>query len=144
MKRILVVEDQSAVARALCEALSEALEAQQVTAEAAGTAAAALQSARQNPPDLIFLDIMLPDMSGLDLAVRLRSLPGQDSTPLVFVTARNQSQDRERARLLGCAAFVAKPCSLATLTALAARLLPSGPALNCDPVPDVVNPRALD
>lgn len=65
--------------------------------------------ASDDPPDLVLLDVMMPGMDGFEVARRLRELPQADATPVIFVTAMNDSQARERAMDLGAVDFVTKP-----------------------------------
>jgi two-component system, OmpR family, response regulator len=82
------------------------------TAEAG---AAGIRSALEEPPDVVLLDMVLPDMSGLEVLRRLRAeLP---LTGVVVVSARDSDRDRAEAREAGAAVYVAKPFSVAELTA---------------------------
>jgi response regulator of citrate/malate metabolism len=87
------------------------------TVGVAHTGADALQAARDLRPDLILLDLYLPDVFGLDLISRLR-LDGADSDVIV-ISAANESHTVERAVKLGVASYLLKPF---TLDDLAARL----------------------
>jgi DNA-binding response OmpR family regulator len=72
----------------------------------------ALERIRSDEPlDLILLDIMLPGVSGLDLLEELRALPHRRETPVIMLTAKGQSTDRERAGTLGATDFLTKPFS---------------------------------
>jgi DNA-binding response OmpR family regulator len=66
---------------------------------------------RSDPIDLILLDIMLPQLSGLEILAQLRRLPHRRATPVIVLTAKGNEMDRERARELGAADFVIKPFS---------------------------------
>ena len=70
------------------------------------------QLQRQPLPDLLILDLMLPDLDGLEVCRRLRALPGAAAeVPVLMLTAKGQTKDRERAALLGSNAFMTKPFS---------------------------------
>jgi CheY-like chemotaxis protein len=61
------------------------------------------------PPDAVLLDMNLPDVSGLELATRLRARRELDQAPIVAVTAHAMQGDRERFLAGGCDAYVSKP-----------------------------------
>ncbi|MGE4085404.1 MAG: response regulator [Vicinamibacterales bacterium] len=98
-KKLLVVEDDAALARVLCDNLSFA----GFQVEWAPDGATAVRSVRTVKPDLILLDIILPDRSGFDLCLVLR---GGARTPLVRLTARGQMADKVRGFELGADDYV--------------------------------------
>ncbi len=101
---ILLVEDE----RAITEPLAEALEREGFNASVAGTAAEAMEKAGAQPPDLVLLDIGLPDGSGLDVCRELR----QDSrVPIIMLTARGSEADRVAGLELGADDYIVKPFS---------------------------------
>jgi len=61
--------------------------------------------------DLVLLDIMMPQLSGLDVLARIRELPRHESTPVIMLTAKGQDADRTRAAELGATDFLTKPFS---------------------------------
>jgi len=69
-------------------------------------------------PDLILLDILLPDINGQDLASQLRQLPALAATPIIAVTALAKADDRRRILLSGCNDYIAKPYILEDLEAI--------------------------
>src|SRR5690606_38620008 len=75
----------------------------------------ALEAVRQVRPDLVVLDVMLPDLDGFDVVKRLRS--GGDRTPVLFLTARDATEDRVRGLTLGGDDYLVKPFSLEELVA---------------------------
>ncbi len=83
----------------------------------AGDAAAALSVIRDAPPELVVLDWMLPGMSGIDLARRLRSDPRTRTTPIILLTARSAEGDRIAGLDSGADDYVTKPFSPRELTA---------------------------
>jgi DNA-binding response OmpR family regulator len=109
-KRLLVVEDDAALARVLCDNLSFA----GFQVEWAPDGASAVRSVRAATPDLILLDIMLPDRSGFDLCGVLRR---GTRTPLVMLTARGQKADKVRGLELGADDYVTKPFHIEELLA---------------------------
>jgi signal transduction histidine kinase len=77
--------------------------------------ATAIESARCSPPDIIILDIGLPDMTGFELAVQLRKLPGMDNVILIALTGYGQEEDKKRALDAGFNHHLTKPVTLNTL-----------------------------
>jgi two-component system response regulator RegX3 len=101
---ILLVEDE----RAITEPLAEALEREGFNAAVAGTAAEAMQLAGDREPDLVLLDIGLPDGSGLDVCRELRR---KGDVPIIMLTARGSEADRVAGLELGADDYVVKPFS---------------------------------
>lgn len=71
----------------------------------------ALDSAFASPPDLILLDVMMPDMDGFEVCRRLKDNPATTHIPVIFITAKNAVEDEERGFALGAADFIHKPIS---------------------------------
>ncbi|OLT20353.1 DNA-binding response regulator [Actinomadura sp. CNU-125] len=123
--RILVVDDETYLA----DLVSTALRYEGFETETAGSGAEALAGVRRSPPDLIVLDVMLPDGSGLDACARLR----RDGcrAPVVFLTARDAVEDRVKGLTVGGDDYVTKPFSLeeliARVRAVLRRTRPDGP-----------------
>ena len=107
---ILLVEDETAIT----EPLAEALEREGFSARVAGTVAEALQMAASQAPDLVLLDIGLPDGSGLDVC---RSLRETSDVPVIMLTARGSEADRVAGLELGADDYVVKPFSAREVTA---------------------------
>jgi two-component system, cell cycle response regulator DivK len=78
----------------------------------AGTAAAAIDLAEQRVPDLILMDIQLPDMDGVTALGRLRELAATRSIPVVALTAFAMATDRERLLAAGFDGYLAKPIDI--------------------------------
>ncbi|MGI5492722.1 response regulator transcription factor [Microtetraspora malaysiensis] len=104
--RLLIVEDEPNILELLAASLRFA-GFEVTTASNGGEAVAAAQRHR---PDLIVLDVMLPDMDGFDIVRRLRG--GGTHTPVVFLTARDATEDKIRGLTLGGDDYVTKPFSL--------------------------------
>ena len=102
--RILVVEDETAIT----EPLADALERDGYDASVAGTASDALSEAATRPPDLVLLDIGLPDGSGLDVCRELRRT---SDVPVIMLTARGSEADRVAGLEMGADDYVVKPFS---------------------------------
>lgn len=108
--RILLVEDEATISEPLAESLGK----EGFDASVAPTLAAAREALRRTPPDLILLDVMLPDGDGRDLAREIRE--GSD-VPIVMLTARGEEIDRVLGLELGADDYVVKPFSSRELTA---------------------------
>jgi len=104
--RLLVVEDEPNILELLAASLRYS--GFEVITAAAGTEA--VQAAQRHRPDLIVLDVMLPDMDGFDVVRRLRG--GGAQIPVVFLTARDAMEDKVRGLTLGGDDYVTKPFSL--------------------------------
>lgn len=72
----------------------------------------AVELARAHRPDLIIMDIQLPEISGLDVTRKLKADPELRSIPVVAVTAFAMKGDEERIRAGGCEAYLSKPISV--------------------------------
>src|SRR3954470_1303282 len=108
--RILVVDDEPSIT----DLLSTALRYMGYDVATARTGSGALDSAAGNPPDLIVLDVMLPDIDGFEVCRRLRA--DGDFVPVIFLTARDAEDDRVTGFIRGGADYVTKPFSLEELT----------------------------
>jgi two-component system cell cycle response regulator DivK len=84
----------------------------------------ALRMARQHRPDLILMDIQLPEISGLEVTKWLKEDPGLRSIPVIAVTAFAMKGDEEKIRGGGCEAYIAKPISVASFMRTIERFLP--------------------
>jgi len=107
---ILVVEDEPS----LQETLVYNLEKQGYTVEAAGDGRTAIEAARRMKPDLIVLDIMLPELDGFEVCKILRK---EMSTPILMLTARDDEIDRVVGLEVGADDYLTKPFSMRELLA---------------------------
>jgi len=96
-----------------------------IAARSCDSGAGALETATQWTPDLILLDVMMPDMDGPETLARLRQEPATSNIPVVFITARTQSEDIERFMELGATSVISKPFDPMTLAEQARTLLTS-------------------
>jgi len=103
--RILVVDDEERNRRLLVAML----EAEGYSASEAADGAQALELARQNPPDMVLLDIMMPGMDGYDVARALKADAATKAIPVVMVTALDDRDSRLRGLEAGAEEFVTKP-----------------------------------
>jgi two-component system, cell cycle response regulator DivK len=104
-RRVLVVED-NPLSTKLFSAL---LEARSCNVFQAGTAREAVKLAHEHLPDLILMDMRLPDGSGLDVTRRLKQDDRTKTIPIIVLTASAIGRDQVDAREAGCDAFLAKP-----------------------------------
>jgi two-component system, OmpR family, phosphate regulon response regulator PhoB len=111
--QILVVEDEPP----LVEVLRYNLEKEGYLVDVAEDGAAALDKARRNIPDLIVLDWMLPELSGIEVCRQLRADPDTKEVPVIMLTARGEEADRIKGLASGADDYVVKPFSPAELLA---------------------------
>ncbi len=104
---ILVVEDESDIA----ELIAYNLEREGFKVESALSGEEGLSKARKNLPDLIILDIMLPEMNGLDVCRALRSDQATQRIPIIMLTARNEDIDIVTGLEVGADDYITKPFS---------------------------------
>jgi two-component system response regulator MprA len=112
MTRILVVEDEHNIADFIRRGLTYAKDGYEV--EVAHTGAQALRSAQEQLPDLVILDLMLPDIDGVEVCQRLRSA---DDLPIIMLTARDAVSDKIEGLEAGAADYMTKPFEFAELLA---------------------------
>jgi two-component system, OmpR family, response regulator RegX3 len=103
-RRILLVEDE----RSITEPLAVALEREGFVTEVTASVADALEAAGREQPDLVLLDVMLPDGSGFDVCRELRR---RSRVPIIMLTARGEEADRVIGLELGADDYVVKPFS---------------------------------
>ncbi len=107
-RRVLVVDDEAYIGRIV----QLKLEQGPYEVELATDGRSALERLRSDAPfDLVLLDIMMPDGSGLDVLATLRGLPHRCNTPVIMLTAKGQETDRTEAARLGATDFLTKPFS---------------------------------
>jgi len=109
--RLLVVEDEPNI----LELLSASLRLAGFEVATATGGLEALQAVQRHRPDLIVLDVMLPDLDGFDVARRLRS--GDTRTPVLFLTAKDATEDKVTGLTVGGDDYVTKPFSLEEVVA---------------------------
>ncbi len=122
-KRILIVDDSEDM-RILLEQILEEEEASYVL-QFAIDGQQALQKAEAFQPDLILLDMSLPEMSGWEVLPQLHRMPALAQIPVIAVTAHVSKADQERALALGCVAHLGKPFDIETLIDVINRVLAS-------------------
>ena len=105
--RVLIVEDEPDIG----DLLAFHLEREGYHVSRSRTGADALRQVRARPPDLILLDLMLPELGGLEVCRRLRQDPRTASVPIVMLTARGEEVDRIVGLELGADDYIVKPFS---------------------------------
>lgn len=110
--RVLVVDDEPAVLAIVRQLLSDRYDVRFAT-----SGARALALAEAAPPDLVLLDVEMPDMDGYAVCRQIRATAGCEETPVMFLTARATVEDEERGFASGAVDYVLKPISPAVLRA---------------------------
>lgn len=132
--RILVIDDSRTVVKILSRMLSQ----NEFEPIGAGDAEEGLQLARQYPPDLIFLDIILPGMNGFAALRRLRQHPATADIPIIMISGDEQSMAKMVLDRLGSDDFMKKPFGRAEVFTRIERLVRDGR------LPQRRNPTAFD
>ncbi|WCT77676.1 response regulator [Novosphingobium humi] len=123
-KRIMVVEDNDLNRKLFCDVLKS----QGFTVEPVGDGLEALDKARAFVPDLMIMDIQLPNISGLELIEGAKADPLLRAIPVLAVTAYAGKGDEDRIREAGADGYLAKPVSIGPFMAAVKRLLENTPA----------------
>ncbi len=105
MPTALIVEDEPQAN----ELLAMLVQLRGYRTESALTGVQALELAARGRPDIVFLDLMLPDQTGYDVCRALRSAQGTAATPVVMVTARLEAENREQGFRVGATDYIPKP-----------------------------------
>ena len=116
--RVLVADDDPVILRLI--EVNLGLEGFEVETAAGGEDAIA--KAGHVDPDVILLDVMMPGVTGWDVAARLKADQATAHIPVVFLSARTQEEDRLKGEELGVAAYVSKPFDPVELVATIRRL----------------------
>jgi DNA-binding response OmpR family regulator len=121
---VLLIDDE----RAYSEVIRDALQSYGIEVRLAHNAMEALESYQEKVPDLILLDVMMPEIDGLTLLKWLREHSEKDKVPIHIVSAKAQEKDRDAAIKAGADGFMAKPFTIEELKALIARTFSNGRA----------------
>lgn len=119
VRRVLIIDDSASV-RAMVEAR---LETDGLTVDAADDARSGLAAARSLTPDLILLDWMLPDQSGINVLHQLKADPHTSSIVVYMMTSKNLMGNVEQALAKGADGYITKPFSLRELSQKVAKAL---------------------
>jgi len=120
-KRILIVEDNDLNLKLFRDVLS----ANDFDVVETKDGNMAIQLTRETQPDLILMDIQLPEVSGLDLIREMKADDGLSHIPIIAVTAFAMKNDEERILRAGCEAYLSKPISIDQMTATIRELIQS-------------------
>jgi putative two-component system response regulator len=112
MRTILVVDDAAENLQLLSELLKPL-----ARVRVARAGAKALEIARESPPDLILLDVLMPELDGFAVLERLKAMPQCAGVPVIFVTSLDGSDDEERGLKLGAVDYISKPLKPAVVLA---------------------------
>ena len=123
MATIVLIEDNRLNARLI----RKILEGQNHTILHAASGVEGLRMAQYEDPDLILLDISLPDLDGRTIARRLQSLPATNHIPIIAVSAHDSSATRHMIEVHGVRAFVRKPISIQELLEKVSEVLDTVP-----------------
>ena len=119
---VLIVEDDDNIATALEYVISrEGLDQDRV-----GNGADAVRRIRDLRPDLVLLDVMLPEVSGYDICRTVRQDKSLGNVKILMMTARGSTSERRKGLALGADGFIAKPFELTELRSEVRRLLAAG------------------
>ena len=124
IKSVLVVEDNELNMRLFCDLL----DAFGYRTFSSRDGAEAFEIARREKPDLIIMDIQLPEVSGLDITRWIKDDEELSSIPVLAVTAFATRPDEERVREAGCEGYLSKPIQMASFQRAVEELVPGGRA----------------
>ena len=139
-RKILIIEDE----RDIQDLVRHYLEKDGFRTRTASDGAAGLTAARQEHPDLIVLDLMLPGLDGLELCKKLRADPATALTPVIMLTAKAEESDKIVGLELGADDYLTKPFSPKELVARIKALLRRAERREADPKPYTYGPLRLD
>jgi len=115
----LVIDDSPLI----CEVVRMALQSAGWAVRTASSGAAGVEVSRATRPDVILLDVVMPDLDGPQTLARLREDSGTRSIPVIFATAQDRAEEREQLARLGAAGVIAKPFEIARLAEQVAGVL---------------------
>jgi two-component system alkaline phosphatase synthesis response regulator PhoP len=139
-RKILIIEDE----RDIQDLIRHYLEKDGFRTRTASDGAAGLAAARQEHPDLIVLDLMLPGLDGLELCKKLRADPATALTPVIMLTAKAEESDKIVGLELGADDYLTKPFSPKELVARIKALLRRADRREADPKPYTYGTLSLD
>ena len=118
-KRVLVVDDEPNIVMSLEFLMRRA----GFEVAVARNGREALEALDGTPPDLLLLDVMMPEFDGYEVCEKIRARPDWNATKIVMLTARGREVERERGLSLGADAYVTKPFSTRDLVEQVKRML---------------------
>ena len=108
MKKILIVDDEVHI-RALMEEALSGLEESDVKIFVAKNGKEAYEIAKKETPDLIFLDVVMPEMDGFEVAERLKLNATTSKCYIIFLTSKGEKIDKRKGFEVGCDEYINKP-----------------------------------
>jgi two-component system, OmpR family, phosphate regulon response regulator PhoB len=120
LRHVLIVEDDDSIAQALEYVMARA----GLMHERIASGAQAMPRIRATRPDLVLLDVMLPEVSGYDICRDVRGDPGLQAVKILLMTASGSARERQKGMALGADGFLHKPFALQDLRREVGRLLP--------------------
>lgn len=111
MTRVMIVDD----AKAIRSAARLFLEKEKMEVVEAVDGFVALSHIHRNPPDLLFLDIMMPRLDGYQTCILLRKMPEFENLPIVMLSGKDSPFDRAQGNMSGCTDYLTKPFTRETL-----------------------------
>jgi two-component system cell cycle response regulator DivK len=133
MTRVLYIEDEPNN-RMLVRRLFMMM-ASDLTYCEADNARTGIEMAQQEPPDLILMDISMPDMDGLTATAKIRTMEDIRSVPIIALTANAMEGDKERFIAAGCDGYISKPIDIDTFIDTVRGLLPQPQAIPAETPP---------
>jgi len=121
MRRVMVVDDDEAIG----PAIRLLLEPEGFSVEAPGEGRAALPLLLRDPPDLLILDVNMPEMSGWELCAILRRQSLTRDLPILYLTGRHEVKDRITAMQFGASDYLSKPFTSEELVRKVRALVPA-------------------
>lgn len=118
-KKILIVEDEESLLK--LESILLTTKGYNVQGVATGTAA--LKAVAETPPDLVLLDIMLPEMDGFEVCRHIKNNPETRHIPVILLTAKKSPEDVARGKQVGADQYITKPFKSSMVVASIERLL---------------------
>src|SRR5690242_20585801 len=103
--QILIVDDSPTNATALLAILQQA----GFSVVIANNGESALKKVKENPPNLILLDVMLPEMDGFEICLHLKKIKEAQDIPVIFMTALSKIEDKVKGLSMGAVDYVTKP-----------------------------------
>lgn len=106
--KVLVVDDEPNVLRSLVQYLT----IEEFRVETASNGQEALEKVQSFVPELILLDVMMPEMDGFEVLDKIKEMPGFEGTPVIMLTAKDQSSDVLKGYQSGATSYLVKPFNL--------------------------------
>jgi len=111
MLEVLVIDDN----RSLADMMVMMLDMLGVSGRAVYGSRSALRALKESVPDVVFLDINMPNVDGFEVLSYIRRSPGVENTPVVVITSDDQPETANRAKVLGAVSLVVKPVTVEIL-----------------------------